>query len=383
MKINQWRKEDMNKLFWIPLTLAFAVGISTAAWAAPEIGPLPVVKYDKAKAALGKRLFYDPRLSGDAAISCASCHIAGKGFSEGVDLGKAYPGTRHYRNAPTLINTAQKKKAGIAWFVDGRIGTSLNDVTRNEITETIVMNMDMRMMQERIKQDPVYLKMFKDVGMGEPSNGKVRKLIPEFLKSLQSKNVPFDQGKLSSAAKKGMKLFKGKANCIACHNGPMFSDGKAHILGVAENPKINSDPLRSVTMHAQYIFLGVQNNNNLRFDVGHHVVTKKDDGSDYRSFMTPTLRELRDTAPYMHNGMLATLDDVIEFYNNGGGVDPNKDAALKKLGLSKSQKANLKAFLLSLSGDALTDPSHTVADSEIKAMMQPYKAIKNWRKTPN
>jgi cytochrome c peroxidase len=85
----------------------------------------------------------------------------------------------------------------------------------------------------------------------------------------------------------------------------------------------------------------------------------------------------------MHNGMLATLDDVIEFYNNGGGVDPNKDAALKKLGLSKSQKANLKAFLLSLSGDALTDPSHTVADSEIKAMMQPYKAIKNWRKTPN
>jgi len=373
----------MKKVLLSTIMLTLTFGVASISWAGADIGPLPAVKYNKAKAALGKRLFFDPRLSGDAAISCASCHMPGHQFTEGVDLGKAYPGTRHFRNAPTVVNTAVKRKLGIPWFWDGRIGTSLNDVTRNEITETIVMNMDMRMMQERIKQDPVYVKMFKDVGMGEPSNGKVRKLIPEFLKSLQSKNVPFDSGKLSASAKRGMKLFKGKAGCISCHNGPMFSDGKAHILGVAENPKINSDPLRSVTMHASYIFLGVQNNANLRFDVGHHSVSKKDDGSDYRSFMTPTLRELKYTAPYMHNGMLATLDDVINFYNRGGGIDPNKDRLLKPLHLSKKQKKDLKAFLLSLSGDPLTGPQYTVATSEIKAMSQPYKAIKNWRKTPN
>lgn len=373
----------MNKLFWVPLMLAFAVGTITTAWAAPDIGPLPTIKYDKKKAALGKRLFYDPKLSGDAAISCASCHIAGKGFAEGVDLGKAYPGTKHFRNAPTLINTAQKKKAGIPWFWDGRIGTSLNDVTRNEIVETIVLNMDMRIMQERLKQQPDYVKMFKDVGFSEPSNGAVRKLIPEFLKSLQSKNVPFDQGKLSKSAKKGMKLFKGKANCITCHNGSMFSDGKAHILGVAENPKIFKDPLRHVTMKASNKFLGVQNQHNLRFDVGAHSVSKKADGSDYRSFMTPTLRELRDTAPYMHNGMLASLDDVINFYNNGGGIDPNKDRALKKLGLTKSERGNLKAFLLSLSGDKLTGSDYVVSKKEIMKMMQPYKAIPNWHNTKN
>ncbi len=373
----------MKKVLLSTIMLTLTFGVASISWAGADIGPLPAVKYNKAKAALGKRLFFDPRLSGDAAISCASCHMPGHQFTEGVDLGKAYPGTRHFRNAPTVVNTAVKRKLGIPWFWDGRIGTSLNDVTRNEITETIVMNMDMRMMQERIKQDPVYVKMFKDVGMGEPSNGKVRKLIPEFLKSLQSKNVPFDSGKLSASAKRGMKLFKGKAGCISCHNGPMFSDGKAHILGVAENPKINSDPLRSVTMHASYIFLGVQNNANLRFDVGHHSVTHADDGSDYRSFMTPTLRELKYTAPYMHNGMLATLDDVINFYNRGGGIDPNKDRLLKPLHLSKKQKKDLKAFLLSLSGDPLTGPQYTVATSEIKAMSQPYKAIKNWRKTPN
>ncbi|MDX8411781.1 MAG: cytochrome c peroxidase, partial [Mariprofundaceae bacterium] len=375
--------KTMRKTMLIAVALAFAFGSFATAQAAPEIGPLPTMKYDKKKAALGKMLFFDPRLSGDAAISCASCHDPSKGFSEGVDVGKAYPGTKHFRNAPTVINTAQKKGAGIPWFWDGRIGTSLNDVTRNEIVETIVMNMDMRIMQERLKQDPTYVKMFKDVGMGEPSNGKVRKLIPEYLKSLQSKNVPFDKGKLSSSAKKGMKLFKGKAGCINCHNGAMFSDGKAHILGVAENPKIFKDPLRHVTLLAYYNFLGAQNKRSLRFDVGHHVVSKKADGSDYRSFITPTLRELKHTAPYMHNGMLATLDDVINFYNNGGGVDPNKDAAIKPLHLSKKEKGNLKAFLLSLSGDPLTGPEYTVSKDQIKVMMQPYKAINNWLNVKN
>ena len=114
------------------------------------------------------------------------------------------------------------------WFHDGRIGTNLNDVTRENLTEDYIMNMDMRIMQERLKQDPVYVQMFKDAGYGEPSNGGVRNAIPEYLKTLTSRGAPFDEGAMSDSAKKGMGLFTGKAGCVACHSGPLFADGKAH-----------------------------------------------------------------------------------------------------------------------------------------------------------
>ncbi|PCI29090.1 MAG: photosynthetic protein synthase I [SAR324 cluster bacterium] len=338
------------------------------------------MKYDAKKAAIGKRLFFDPRLSGNATISCSSCHNPEKGFADGMALSDAYTGTLGFRNTPTLINTAQKKKYGIPWFHDGRLGTNLNDVTRDQITETIWMNMDMRLMQERVKQDPQYIKMFMEAGLGEPSNGTVRKLIPEYLKSLQSKNVPFDQGTLSDAAKRGQFLFTGKANCVSCHTGALFADGKAHNLGVAENQEIFEDEERSTMFLAFNMFMGNENFMNLRRDPGAHVVSHKADGSDMGKFMTPTLRELKQTAPYMHNGTLATLDDVVEFYNQGGGKDVNKDPRIKPLGLSDMEKKDLVAFLGSLSGDALTgsDYVYTFADGETA-----YPTITNWKEVDN
>ena len=117
---------------------------------AEESGPVEAIEFDPAKAALGKRLFFDPRLSGDTELSCASCHQPENGFTDGQALSDAYAGSLHFRNVPTLINSAKRA----AWFHDGRIGTSLNDVTRESITETYSMNMDMRLMQERIKQAP-------------------------------------------------------------------------------------------------------------------------------------------------------------------------------------------------------------------------------------
>jgi len=341
---------------------------------------LQPMKYDAKKAAIGKRLFFDPRLSGNATISCSSCHNPEKGFADGMALSDAYTGTLGFRNTPTLINTAQKKKYGIPWFHDGRLGTNLNDVTRDQITETIWMNMDMRLMQERVKQDPQYIKMFMEAGLGEPSNGTVRKLIPEYLKSLQSKNVPFDQGTLSDAAKRGQFLFTGKANCVSCHTGALFADGKAHNLGVAENQEIFEDEERSTMFLAFNMFMGNENFMNLRRDPGAHVVSHKADGSDMGKFMTPTLRELKQTAPYMHNGTLATLDDVVEFYNQGGGKDVNKDPRIKPLGLSDMEKKDLVAFLGSLSGDALTgsDYVYTFADGETA-----YPTITNWKEVDN
>ncbi|NKB59797.1 MAG: photosynthetic protein synthase I [Alphaproteobacteria bacterium] len=356
---------------------ALAVGVAVIASpvVAADFGPVPMLKVDAKKAALGKRLFFDARLSGDAGVSCSTCHIPEKGFGDGLALSKAYPGSDGFRNTPTLINTAHKA----AWFHDGRLGTNLNDVTREMITETYVMNMDMRLMQERVKQDPVYVKMFKDAGYGEPSNGSVRKAIPEYLKTLTSRGSPFDAGKMSAAAQSGFELFKGKAGCSQCHSGPRFSDDTPHNLGVPENPEIWSNPARHMTYVAFGMFMGIENYMNIRRDVGAHIRTHKADGSDIGKFMTPTLRELTHTGPYMHNGVMKTLEDVVAFYNRGGGDDINKDPRIKPLSLSQEESANLVAFLQSLSGQPLTGPEHVWKDP----INVNYAVIKDWLKQKN
>jgi len=342
---------------------------------AGDFGPVKAMKVDAKKAALGKRLFFDARLSGDAAISCSTCHNPEKGFADGLPLAKAYPGSLHFRNTPTLINAAWKA----AWFHDGRIGTNLNDVTRESITETYSMNMDMRLMQERVKQDPIYVKMFKDAGYGEPSNGSIRKAIPEYLKTLRSRGSAFDAGKLSDAAQRGFELFKGKAGCAQCHSGPRFTDDQPYNTAVPENPDIWSNPMRHLTYVTFGMFMGIENYMNVRRDVGAHIRSHKSDGSDIGKFMTPTLRELGQTAPYMHNGMMATLEDVVTFYDNGGGTDINKDPRIKPLGLSRDERANLVAFLNSLSGDPLTGAEHVWK----KKINVNYAAIPNWVKAKN
>ena len=367
-------KRLSSRIAW-RIAMALGVAVVASPVLAADFGPVKPMKVDAKKAELGKRLFSDPRLSGDAAISCATCHVPSKGFADGLPLAKAYPGSDGFRNTPTLINAAQKA----AWFHDGRIGTNLNDVTRESITETYSMNMDMRLMQERVKQDPIYVKMFKDAGYGEPSNGSIRKAIPEFLKTLTSRGSPFDAGKLSDAAQRGFELFKGKAGCAQCHSGPRFTDDQPHNTGVPENPDIWSNPARHITYVTFGMFMGIENYMNIRRDVGAHIRTHKSDGSDIGKFMTPTLRELNQTAPYMHNGMMKTLEDVVAFYNRGGGKDSNKDAGLKPLGLSKEERANLVAFLKSLSGDALTGADHVWKDK----INVNYVAIKDWLKQRN
>ncbi len=342
---------------------------------AQDFGPVPQAEVDAAKAALGKRLFFDPRLSGDAAISCSSCHNPEKGFADGLALAKAYPGSDGFRNTPTLINTALKA----AWFHDGRIGTNLNDVTRESITETYSMNMDMRLMQERVKQDPIYLEMFEAAGYGEPSNGSIRKAIPVYLATLTSRGAPFDTGSMSAEAQAGFELFKGKAGCAACHSGPRFTDDQPYNTAVPDNPDIWADPLRHITFVTYANFMGVENYMNIRRDLGAHIRVPKVDGSNIGKFMTPSLRELTYTAPYMHNGMIATLEDVVAFYNAGGGSDANKDARLVPLGLSDREQGELVAFLTALSGDPLTSDAH-VWPEKINVN---YKPFDNWLEIEN
>jgi len=372
MKISRLKR---GSALTLGATLMCATVLAGSAFAGDAIGPVVAPEVNAAKAELGKRLFFDKRLSGDAAISCATCHQPEFGFGDNLALSLAYPGSKGFRNTPTLINTALSAN----WMHDGRLGTNLNDVTREMITEDYIMNMDMRMMQERVKQDPIYVEMFKAAGYGEPSNGSIRKAIPEYLATLISKNAPFDNGTMTDGAKRGQVLFEGKAGCVECHSGPRFTDDKAHNVGVPENPDIWSDPMRHMTYAAFAQFMGVENYMNIRQDVGAQIINHPADGSDIGTFVTPTLRELKYTAPYMHNGMFRSLSDIVSYFNDGGEHVPNLDEKVKPLGMSFLERQDLVEFLEALSGDPLTGPEH-VWEGNITTN---YPAIENWREQEN
>ncbi len=347
------------------------------------IGPLAAKEAPKASMVeMGKRLFFDARMSGDGAISCATCHDPAQGFTRQIDkegnpmaLSDAYPGTRHFRNSPTLLNVSYKADfAQTGWGWDGHMGANLNDVVRDQLTETMMMNIDMRLMHERMKQDAVYIKMCQDNFGGECSSGKGRKALVAFMDTLVSKDVPFDTGSMSDAAKNGQALFEGKAGCINCHGGPYFSDGAAHNTGVPENLDIFKDPLRHISYRAVLTNHGVPNIENWRRDVGFFFVSKRYE--DVGKFVTPTLRELKYTGPYMHNGLMASLGDVVEFYNQGGGHDDPLATELKPLGLSAAEQKDLVAFLESLS-------STTPVTVEKMSIPQEYEPLPNWLETHN
>ena len=351
------------------LVLATALGGSALA---EGTSPLPPLEADPALAALGKRMFYDDRLSGDTTLSCASCHQPDKAFTDGQALSAAYTGAGHFRNAPTLANVGYRE----AWFHDGRQGTSLNDVTREMITETYLMNMDMRIMQERMKQDPVYVEMFQAAGMSEPSNGGARNAIQAFMQTIVSRDAPIDTGSISDAATRGQGLFEGKAGCASCHSGPRFTDDQPYNTGVPGNDEIWADPERHSAFVTYAKFMGIENYMNLREDLGAYIRTHEDETK--RSFLTPTLRELTWTAPYMHNGTFATLEEVVDFYDAGGGDDPLKDQRLKPLGLVPSEKADLIAFLEALSGESFDTDDYVWREDDYG-----YALIENWREATN
>jgi len=330
----------------VALAAALA-GLATSIVAA-DLAPLPEAKFNAAQAELGRFLFFDERMSGDAALSCATCHDPKKGWSDGLPLSKAYPASEYFRNSPTVLNSAFKKR--FMW--DGRLdGSDMGTLVRDMLTEAHTMNMDSRLMQERVKQIPEYVELWQKFRKDDPNGMRIYGVIGEFVKSIVSVNAPIDkflkgdQGALSSTQRDGYALFKGKANCVSCHNGPLGSDGNLHRTGVPENPAVTAEPLRHITMLRHYSTSGMPNYMNTHTDVGSYAITKN--AKDKGKFATPSLRDLKYTAPYMHNGMFKTLDEVVEFYSKGGGAG----AELKPLNLSDAEKRALVAFLESLSGD--------------------------------
>ena len=330
------------------------------------LGPPPIPADNlqtPAKIELGEMLYFDARLSGDVSISCADCHNPRLGWSDGADICRGYPGTIHWRNCQTVVNSAYYAK-----FFWGGSTTSLEKQARGAAKGGVAGNGEDDMMEERLRQIPLYVKMFKDAfGTERPEMADAWRAISAFERTLVQRDTPFDKymngdkGALSAKAIKGMKLFQGKGGCIRCHNGPFFTNEKYYNLGVPDNPGFEEDPLKQITFRFEQFAKGVPEEiyRMNKTDLGLYYRMKKKE--DMGRFRTSTLRYLNYTAPYMHNGTLFTLEEVIDFYDQGGGEDAilklyghsTKTNLLKPLNLTQDEKDALVAFLESLTGEEI------------------------------
>jgi cytochrome c peroxidase len=319
-----------------------------------SLGPLPVLKENpqtKKEAELGKKLFFDRRLSGDGTMNCATCHIPESAFTDGQAIALSYPTTRSFRNTPTLMNVAYEKR----FFLDGRAG-SLEEQALGPIASPFEMNQDLDFLEEELAAVPGYRRDFKTAfGTAGINRNRIAQALAAFEKTLVSQGAPLDRylageaSALSPGARRGLVLFLGKAGCLRCHNGPRLSDEKFYPLLVPENKTEERDPAVLVSLRYLAKKMGVEGYGKLDVDPGRFGVTKKKE--DFRAFKTPTLREIGRTAPYMHNGVFKTLEEVIDFFDQGGGEG---NMVLSRLGLTAQEKDDLAVFLREgLTGEAI------------------------------
>jgi cytochrome c peroxidase len=304
------------------------------------------------KVELGKKLFFDRRLSGDGTMSCATCHMPEQGFSDAQAISLSYPTTKNWRNTPTLINVAFSKSL----FHDGRSGT-LEEQALFPIMSAFEMNQNLDFLEEEIRSVPEYVEAFAKVfGTEDVTRERIAMAIAAFERSLVSRNSPLDKylngdkTALSELAKKGLELFRGKGRCIQCHHGVNLMDDQFYALHVPENPDFQKDPRVAATRRFVAKVNDYKDFKTLEEDPGRYLISKNKE--DWRAFKTPTLRDIARTAPYMHNGTFETLDEVIDFFDRGGGEG---NRVLKPLGLTEEEKGHLKAFLTeALAGEEIT-----------------------------
>lgn len=284
--------------------------------------------------ALGRKLFYDPRLSKKNTVSCASCHNPYIAFTDGRAISLGFGGALGKRNAPTLLNAAYSPLQ----FWDGR-ASSLEEQAGFPMANPVEMDQPHDVSVSKVRKDPTYQAEFAQAfGPGPVTLDLIEKSLASFERTLLSGNSPFDQYQyggnkhaLSPAAIRGLEIFRDpkRGNCVVCHtiedHYALFTNGTFHNIGV-----------------------GVDAEGNLT-DLGRFDPTKAQ--AEKGKFKTPTLRNVALTAPYMHDGSLKTLKDVVDFYAGGGNSNPYLDKDIKPLHLSAQDRADLVAFLESLTGD--------------------------------
>ena len=282
----------------------------------------------QAKVQLGRRLFFDPILSADGKVSCAGCHQPEHGFASPSRFSQGVRAKMTSRNAPTLFNRAY----GTSFFWDGR-EAGLEAQALRPIENPLEMGNTVAGVVKNLEKHPDYSAQFKAVFADGITPLNLARAISAFERVLLLGNSRVDRFRagevqaLTSGERHGLWLYESRGRCWRCHSGPNFTDESFHNTGVSWGKA----PV----------------------DLGRFEVTKAE--PDRGKFKTPTLRGLTMTAPYMHDGSIATLEGVVEFYNQGGGKNPNLDPAMSELGLSKEEIEDLVAFL-----KALTDSSVTI-----------------------
>ncbi|MEE9343683.1 MAG: cytochrome c peroxidase [Gammaproteobacteria bacterium] len=315
-----------NSLFAEESDYVFKAGHSSLQeWLLPDTPPHPADNAPTAdRVALGKSLFFDPRLSGDGNMSCATCHNPLLGWSDGLPTAKGVKSKVLGRASPTIINTGYNSIQ--MW--DGR-KASLEDQAMGPMEATVEMNMDTEKLFRWLNQSEGYIEKFGKAYPGKAIDaGTVSKAIASYERTVVSNKSRFDDwvkgnAKAMNAREiNGFKLFVGKANCSVCHSAPNFTDDGFHNIGLASWGDKEPD-------------MGRYSERPLRLMKG--------------AFKTPTLREISRTAPYFHDGSSATLASVVDQYDKGGSVKTNLSPNMKSLDLSSQDKKDLVAFMETLS----------------------------------
>jgi cytochrome c peroxidase len=300
----------------------------------PQGWPKPEIPEDKqlteSRILLGRKLFYDPILSRNGDVSCASCHKPGFAFADSVAVSAGTHAALGNRNTPSLFN--------VTWyphfFAEGGV-PNLELVVVGPIQNDVEMGFNLAEACNRLARDAEYVRLFKKAYDTLPSTYTLVRALGAFQRTLISGNAPYDRflrgdsSALSASARKGFSLFfSDKMGCGKCHSGFLFTDFSFHNLG------LNSET-----------------------DPGRYRLTSNP--SDKGKFRTPSLRNVAITAPYMHNGSLSDLESVIDFYAKGGGDDANKSDLLRVISITSDEKRDLISFLESLTdSSALKNPDY-------------------------
>lgn len=317
---------------------------------------------DDPKVKLGKLLFFEPALSGDGSVSCQTCHVQGAGWALNSAISRSYPGQSHFRNSQTVVNAAYMSKL----FWDGH--TRSLETQAPSAAKGIAGNGKAPMMIARLQMIPEYVEMFKEAfGSARNPAKDAWRAISAFQRTLTSVDSPIDQylrgdkEALDEAQIRGLDLFNGKARCIMCHNGSLASDEKYYNLGLPRQALFSEIAKNQIGFRSQnygagmpeYVFRATKS------DLGLYPRTHNKE--DMGKFRTQPLRFIEYTPPYYHNGVLDDLDEVVEFYNEGGGADyiledfgfSTKTERLKPLGLTDDEMEDLVAFLDGFSGEEI------------------------------
>jgi len=273
-------------------------------------------------ARLGARLFFDPVLSVDRTIACASCHRPERAFADDVALSAGVAGKRTARNTPTLLNRA----FGASFLWDGRAPT-LEQQALLPIENPLEMNLPLEEALARLDGDPEYRRAFEATLGGAPDEARLGRALAAYVRRLVTGDSPIDRFRagdfaaLSDAERAGLWFYESRGGCWRCHSGPNFTDEEFHNTGVGAGTAAPDPGRGAITAEA----------------------------ADHGRFKTPTLRGVAHTAPYMHDGSLATLEEVVEFYRQGGHANDNLDPLVRAIDMSAEDAANLVAFLKALS----------------------------------